>query len=358
MSGTGRMGVVVKRDWKRMVCMTLLAAMLLPGRALAESGDGFRLDSSGQVALDSSHAAKEGVSSLCFSLTVDAGPGDEVKFEFSDSNASVTEYRYYENEKMMKIYMAGTTPLFASGTESLDIGRVVVQGGNGGQGSALVGIAEDSLQFVYGSKLRTMEGVTVPEMVQLGTPSEPTQTPPPEPTVTPPPEPTVTPSEPTQTPPPESTLSPEPVVTPVPIITQEPEEEPDDGNDWQEPGDGSQKPAGGTQVAGGGTKKPGSAGQKPTGSPGPEMTQKPSPSPSPTPILGVEPVEIDPDGDEEPEEESEETLAPFMEPTEPGEGGGFWESVKPVLIGLAIAAVVAGIGAAVVIYLTKVPKRK
>ncbi len=77
-SGTGRMGVVVKRDWKRLCCMTLLAAMALPGRAFAESGDGFRIDGSGQVVLDSDHAAKEGVSSLCFSLTVEAGAGDTV----------------------------------------------------------------------------------------------------------------------------------------------------------------------------------------------------------------------------------------------------------------------------------------
>lgn len=75
-SGTGRMGVVLKRDWKRLCCMTLLAAMALPGRAFAESGDGFRIDGSGQVVLDSDHAAKEGVSSLCFSLTVEAGAGD------------------------------------------------------------------------------------------------------------------------------------------------------------------------------------------------------------------------------------------------------------------------------------------
>ena len=132
-SGTGRMGVVVKRDWKRLCCMTLLAAMALPGRAFAESGDGFRIDGSGQVVLDSDHAAKEGVSSLCFSLTVEAGAGDTVTFEFSGSNAGVMEYRYNKNDNTMNIYLAGTNPLFAEGTQSLDIGRVVVQGGNGEQ---------------------------------------------------------------------------------------------------------------------------------------------------------------------------------------------------------------------------------
>ena len=115
--------------------MALLAALLLPGRAFAESGDGFRLDSSGQVVLDSDHAAKEGISSLCFRLTVEAGPGDKVTFEFAGSNASVAEFRYNESNKTMNIYMAGTNPLFAAGTESLDIGRVVVRNGDGGEGT-------------------------------------------------------------------------------------------------------------------------------------------------------------------------------------------------------------------------------
>lgn len=179
--------------------MALLAALLLPGRAFAESGDGFRLDSSGQVVLDSDHAAKEGISSLCFRLTVEAGPGEKVTFEFAGSNASVAEFRYNESNKTMNIYMAGTNPLFAAGTESLDIGRVVVRNGDGGEGSAVVGVAEDSLQYVYGTVTRTMEGVSNPAAVQLGTPQA-TETPPP--VETPSPDATATP-----TPPPAATLT-------------------------------------------------------------------------------------------------------------------------------------------------------
>ena len=188
----------------------LLLALLLPLQVLAEgSGDGFRLDQSGAVTLDSSHAAKEGISSCCFSLTVEAGAGDTVTFEFSGSNAGVMEYRYNKNDNTMNIYLAGTNPLFAEGTQSLDIGRVVVQGGNGGQGSAVVGVEDGSLQYVYGSQTRTMEGVSNPGDVQLGNPA---------PTVTPPGE--TQPPDATQ--PPDTTQTPDATQTPPPTFTQRP----------------------------------------------------------------------------------------------------------------------------------------
>ncbi len=54
--------------------------------------------------------------------------------------------------------------------------------------------------------------------------------------------------------------------------------------------------------------------------------------------------------------ESQEAMAPADD--EARNGAGFWESVKPVLIGFVIAAAVTGGGAAVVLYLIKGPKRK
>ncbi len=340
-SGTGRMGVVVKRDWKRLCCMTLLAAMALPGRAFAESGDGFRIDGSGQVVLDSDHAAKEGVSSLCFSLTVEAGAGDTVTFEFSGSNASVMEYRYNKNDNTMNIYLAGTNPLFAEGTQSLDIGRVVVQGGNGGQGSAVVGVEDGSLQYVYGSQARTMEGVSNPGDVQLGNPA-PTVTPPGEtqpPDATQPPD-TTQPPDATQTPPQE---------TQPPTFTQRPGgtggDSGNSGNSWQPPAESTRAPVEDTQTAGG--RRPVIGGTKPTNSPKPEKTSRPSPSPSPSPTPEIEKVELDPSDESETAGEDQEALAPVIgAPDKGSSGGGFWETVKPVLIGFAIAVSVAGAGAA------------
>lgn len=344
---------VVKRDWKRMFCMTLLAAMLLPGRAFAESGDGFRLDSSGQVTLDSDHAAKEGISSLCFSLTVEAGTGDTVTFEFSGSNASVAEYRYDANQKKMNIYMAGTDPLFAGEAQSLDIGRVVIHGGDGGEGSAVVGVAEGSLQYVYGSKAKTMEGVSNPEAVQLGTPMS---------TVTPPPEETLPPDS-TQTPPPEETQTPPPA-SPPPATTQTPGGGTGESGGWQQPTDGTQS-AGGSNQPGGGTqpvvvtKRPVNSAQPSTVSPSPERTPVPSASPSPSPIVAIEKVELNPSGNDGMGSEDSAVTAPADGTEErSGDGAGFWESVKPVLIGFAIAASVTGGAAALVLYLIKGPKGK
>lgn len=340
--------------------MTLLAAMALPGRAFAESGDGFRIDGSGQVVLDSDHAAKEGVSSLCFSLTVEAGAGDTVTFEFSGSSASVMEYRYDKNDNTMNIYLAGTTPLFAEGTQSLDIGRVVVQGGNGGQGSAVVGVADGSLQYVYGSQTRTMEGVSNPGDVQLGNPA-PTVTPPGE---TPPPDATQTQSpDATQTPVPDATQPP-PQETQPPTFTQRPGGTGGDsgnggnsGNSWQPPAESTQAPVADTQTAGG--RRPVIGGTKPTNSPKPEKTPRPSLSPSPSPTPGIEKVELDPYDESETAGEDQEALAPVIgAPDKGSSGGGFWETVKPVLIGFAIAVSVAGAGAALVWYLVKKPKRK
>lgn len=328
----------MKRDWKGMICMTLLAAMLLPGRVLAESGDGFRLDSSGQVTLDSGHAAKEGISSLCFCLTVEAGPGDTVAFEFAGSNASISEYRHNENDKTLNIYMAGTDPLFAGGAESLDIGRVVVRSGDGGEGSAVVGVTENSLQYVYGAEARTMEGVSSPEAVQLGTPA--------------------------------STATPLPDQTPPPAVTQEPGGETGEGDNsgWQPPADDSQT-AGSGQTTGspqsaGSNKTAGSAqsanGRQPSAvTPGPETTPEPSqpPVPSPEPEAGREESEpLDESGTEG--EELDVTLPVNGAENRTGAGDGFWEAAAPFLIGFAVAASVTGAGAAAVIYLIKGPKRR
>lgn len=312
----------------------LLAAMLLPGRVQAESGDGFRLDSSGQVTLDSGHAAKEGISSLCFSLTVEAGPGDTVAFEFAGSNAGISEYRYNENDRTLKIYMAGTDPLFAGGAESLDIGRVVVQSGDGGEGSAVVGVTENSLQYVYGAEARTMEGVSSPEAVRLGTPAP--------------------------------TATPLPDQTPPPTVTQGPGGETGEGNNsgWQPPADGSQttgsdQSVGGTQSAGssqtaGGTQ---SANGKPSAvTPGPERT----PVPSPSPVLSPEPeAEKEEQGAlDEKGGDLDVTLPVNGTENRTGAGAGLWETAAPFLIGFAVAACVTGAGAAAVMYLIKGPKRR
>ncbi len=159
-------------NMRKYLCNILIALFLftaLPSmRVLAAGRDGFRLDDGGTVTVVSQHAAKEEVSSLGFSLLVESDNADKVEFQFEESNAEILEFRYDENAKKLNIYVAGTEALFAEGTDSLTIGRIIVQDENGGEASAKVSVVEDSLQYVYGAELKTMQELDLPEAVQLG----------------------------------------------------------------------------------------------------------------------------------------------------------------------------------------------
>ncbi len=159
-------------NMRKYLCNILIALFLftaLPSmRVLAAGRDGFRLDDGGTVTVVSQHAAKEEISSLGFSLLVESDNADKVEFQFEESNAEILEFRYDENAKKLNIYVAGTEALFAEGTDSLTIGRVIVQDENGGEASAKVSVVEDSLQYVYGAELKTMQELDLPEAVQLG----------------------------------------------------------------------------------------------------------------------------------------------------------------------------------------------
>ena len=159
-------------NMRKYLCNILIALFLftaLPSmRVLAAGRDGFRLDDGGTVTVVSQHAAKEEVSSLGFSLLVESDNADKVEFQVEESNAEILEFRYDENAKKLNIYVAGTEALFAEGTDSLTIGRIIVQDENGGEASAKVSVVEDSLQYVYGAELKTMQELDLPEAVQLG----------------------------------------------------------------------------------------------------------------------------------------------------------------------------------------------
>lgn len=159
-------------NMRKYLCNILIALFLftaLPSmRVLAAGRDGFWLDDGGTVTVVSQHAAKEEVSSLGFSLLVESDNADKVEFQFEESNAEILEFRYDENAKKLNIYVAGTEALFAEGTDSLTIGRIIVQDENGGEASAKVSVVEDSLQYVYGAELKTMQELDLPEAVQLG----------------------------------------------------------------------------------------------------------------------------------------------------------------------------------------------
>ncbi len=163
-----------------MISVSLFAA-LLSLRVQAASGDGLRLDEGGTVTVVSQHAAKEGISSLCFSLSVESANGASVEFQFGDSKAKILDYRYDAAAGNLKVYLAGTEALFAEGTDALTVGKIKVLDGGGNEVTATVSAVENSLQYVYGTEVKTMLEVELPEAVQIG--PAPVQPPPSQPRI-------------------------------------------------------------------------------------------------------------------------------------------------------------------------------
>ena len=156
---------------KNIYCIILslfLFAVLFPLRVQAASGDGLRLDEGGTVTVVSQHAAKEGISSLCFSLSVESADAVGVEFQFGESKAKILDYRYDQATGSIHIYLAGTEALFAEGADALTVGRIKVLDGNGHEVAATVSAVENSLRYVYGTELITMQGVELPGAVQIG----------------------------------------------------------------------------------------------------------------------------------------------------------------------------------------------
>ena len=225
-------------------------AFLPSMQAQAQSSDGFELDGTGTVTLRSQHAAKEKVSSLQFSLTVESAEAVQVDFEFGQNNARIAEFRYDENEKKLNIYMAGVDALFAENTDALTIGKVIIRNGSGEEAAAKVSVVEDSLQYVYGTELKQMDDVEIPAAVQLG--EVPQETPPP-----------VNTPEPVQTPDPgaQETPNPGPQQTPDPGTQNPPDsgnqDDDDDPNDGWNPGwEESNNNSNGTSQSSGNNRKP------------------------------------------------------------------------------------------------------
>lgn len=329
---------------KRIIIYIMALSLLLwPMQALAESGDSFQLDSSGLVTLDSFHAEKEGISSMSFSLTVEPEDAAKVEFVFEGSSAEILEYSYHAEEKKLNIYMAGTAPLFAEGAESLAVGRVVVSNESGQSVRATVGVVPDSLKYVYGSSLKGMEGVGIPENVQIGGDDvpAPTQTP-----------------VPTQTPPPADT----PVPTQMPVPTQEPSgntpvptETPADTGQDSAPSDTapSDSASSGTPLVVAPRPVTPTSTARPTARPQEEESDSETED-----IYELTPIPLEPENASPEPDVTEEPFVPsgFGSADESSSGKGFLGEIGPVLAGLAVAAVVAGAGAAVVVVLIKKPK--
>lgn len=145
----------------------LVLAAMLPARVRAEEAGRIRMDEKGTVTLVSSQMAKDEVSTMSFSISVDAAKGESAEFLFEESNAKILEYRYNREEKKMDVYLAGTKTLFPAGSDSVTIGRIVVRDGNGSGIPATASVSAESLQYVYGTELKRVESMESSGTVQI-----------------------------------------------------------------------------------------------------------------------------------------------------------------------------------------------
>lgn len=251
-----------------------LSAVLLPIQVRAAGRSGLKLDENGTVTVVLPQAAREGISSLGFSLSVEPAGEASAEFQFNGNMAEILEYRYDKSSGKLNVYVAGTEALFAEGTDSLTIGEVVVRDSSGREAAAGVSFVEGSLQYVHGAELKTVTDMDLPGTVQIGSSSGMT------PATTPPA---------TQAP----VVTQPPAVTQTPAVTQAPNEEEESDESQSEP-PASQIPVvsstqqtpvrtPGTISRPQSTKVPigsQSSGRSPAGSTGSSQTAESSPGPS------------------------------------------------------------------------------
>ncbi|MDE7299442.1 MAG: Ig-like domain-containing protein [Lachnospiraceae bacterium] len=198
----------MKKSLTKMLISLLLVAALLPVRAFAAAEVSFQIqmDGTGTVTLVSAGAAEREISSLQFSLTINAGNAARVEFEFSEdvlSRAKVAESRYQASSRTLNVYIAGTEPLFAKGASTLTVGRVAAFNAGGAGVSAIASAVPGSVKYVDGAELQ--EPTPTPTLTPVPTSppviywppvsSDVTPTPTPEATPTPETSPTAAPTE-------------------------------------------------------------------------------------------------------------------------------------------------------------------
>lgn len=243
--------MVYSKGWKMrkylgtaLLIMFLLAAVPA-ANAWAAEGEGLKVDGSGKVTLTSSYAAQEGISSICFSLSVNSENAEKVQFRFDESAAKILEYRYDKENKRLNVYIAGTDALMKEG-QSLSIGSIEVLDANGGGAPAEVSVAAGTLMYVYGTELKWMADLETAGAVKINAsaappaqesdPSdsrEPEPTPEPQPTKAPQAVPTPQPVTPYQPNIVRPTPTPQPTATPTP--TPAPSESPAPEGSSEEP---------------------------------------------------------------------------------------------------------------------------
>ncbi len=197
----------MKKFISKLLIAALVVIALLPARVFAGTDTAFTLsvDQTGAVALVSPDAATNKISSVQFSLLVNGGNVASAEFEFSDAvknAAKVFESRYQQGTRTLNVYISGTTPLFAQGTTTLAVGKVVAHDAGGNAVAVAARAAEGSIKYVYDGELKEVPTPTPSPTPTSGgssswqpvIPVDPSATPSPSPSPTPTLTPTPTPT--------------------------------------------------------------------------------------------------------------------------------------------------------------------
>ncbi|MDE6730971.1 MAG: hypothetical protein K2J71_09390, partial [Oscillospiraceae bacterium] len=161
---------------KRFVKYTAIALALgaaLPltiAAAQADDNNSIAIDEAGNVIVTADQETTSKVTAIQLSLKVEADPGTEIAFDFNPENSmKISEYRYHEDTKRLRIYMADANQVFDS-LDSLNIGTVSAKDAEGNAVDVKVSAVKDSLKYVHGDVLveseEETEEVTEPETTE------------------------------------------------------------------------------------------------------------------------------------------------------------------------------------------------
>lgn len=152
----------VKNFFRTVTAVLTAAVMGLSTAVFADNGEKAALSAKGDMAeviLTLSRAASEGVSSLQISLNVKANTDNaEITFIPNEKlGAKIQESRYHKDTGELNIYTVGTSPLFDKENPTVSLGYVKISTNEANGAAANVAFVKGSLKFVRGSLLVTYD---------------------------------------------------------------------------------------------------------------------------------------------------------------------------------------------------------
>lgn len=152
----------VKNFFRTVTAVLTAAVMGLSTAVFADNGEKAALSAKGDMAeviLTLSRAASEKVSSLQISLNVKANTDNaEITFIPNEKlGAKIQESRYHKDTGELNIYTVGTSPLFDKENPTVSLGYVKISTNEVNGAAANVAFVKGSLKFVRGSLLVTYD---------------------------------------------------------------------------------------------------------------------------------------------------------------------------------------------------------